>query len=187
MNRIFLVLAVIANGLLALTLALGWRIGDPRELDPATADALALHFLVALGSCILVLLVHAVALTYFMGTGRWIEETCQAYSLGGEAHRANIRLKFQAIPGMVVCFVLVLVTGAFGAIADPASTTDVANAATIHFLLAVTLLTTNVGVNFWQHRCIVHNGRIVNEIVQAVRRIRREKGLDAPSAAMAAG
>ncbi|MFV0446478.1 MAG: hypothetical protein ACK5Q5_23135 [Planctomycetaceae bacterium] len=185
MNRIFLVLALIANALIALTLALGWRIGDPRGLDPATADALALHFLVALGTCILVLLVHAVALTYFMGTGRWIEETCEAYSLGDEARRANIQLKFQAIPGMVVCFLLVLATGAFGASADPASTTSISRADLIHFTLAVTLLTTNAIVNWWQYRCIARNGQIVNEIVDEVRRIRREKGLDSPAAAAA--
>lgn len=172
-----------SNLLLAVTLALGWRIGDPRTLDPATADAVALHFLVALGSCLLAILVHAVALTYFMGTGRWIEETSSAYSLGDAARRENLRLKFRVIPGMVVCFLLVLATGSFGAIADPASTMNLSGASTIHFTLAVTLLVANVLVSWLQYRCIVRNGLVVNEIVAEVHRIRREKGLDAPAAA----
>lgn len=182
MNRIFLVLASLANALLVVTLALGWRIGDPRQLDPATTDALSLHFLVALGTSLLVLLVHAVALTYFMGTGRWIEETCGAYRLGDEARRQNVRLKFQVIPGILVCFLLVLVTGAFGATADPAAATNMAGAATIHFTLACTLLAVNSGVSWLQYRCIARNGRMVNEIVDEVRRIRREQGLDNPAA-----
>lgn len=179
MNRIFLVLSILANALLALTLVLGWRIGDPRDLDPATADALNLHFLLALGTALLVLLVHAVALTYFMGTGRWIEETCQAYQLGEAAREENVRLKFRAIPGMVLCFGLVIATGALGAVADPASRTSLAGAATIHFILAVALLLTNIVVSWVELRCIARNGRIVNEIVDEVRRIRRAKGLDA--------
>jgi hypothetical protein len=184
-NRIFLVLATIANGLLAVTLALGWRIGDPTQLDDATANALSLHFLVALGTCLLVLLVHAVALTYFMGTGRWIEETCEAYKLGDEPRRRNIRLKYQAIPGIIVCFLLVLATGALGAVSDPASRSNLAGAATIHFGLAVLLLTVNFVVSWMQSRAIAANGRLVNAIVDEVRRIRRERGLDAPAAGLA--
>jgi hypothetical protein len=181
-NRIFLVLSTLSNLLLAVTLVLGWRIGDPRDLDPATADSVALHFLVALGTCLVVILVHAVALTYFMGTGRWIEETCGAYSLGEAARRENIRLKFRVIPGIVVCFLLVLATGSLGAIADPAASMNLAGAATIHFTLAVTLLVTNVLVSWLQCGCIARNGRVVNEIVDEIRRIRREKGLDHPVA-----
>lgn len=181
MNRIFLVLSLISNTLLAVTLFLGWRIGDPAQIDPATADALGLHFLVALGTCLLVLLVHAVALTYFMGTGRWIEETCGAYQLGDGARRENIRLKFQVIPGMVICFLMVIATGAFGAIADPASKSQLDSASTIHFTLAVTLLMVNSLVSWVEARCITHNGRVVSEIVDAVRHIRRERGLDAPT------
>jgi cobalamin biosynthesis protein CobD/CbiB len=113
-----------------------------------------------------------------MGTGRWIEETCDAYSLGEVARKENIRLKFRVIPGMLVCFLLVLATGAFGAIADPASTTDVAHAVTIHFTLAVTLLAVNSLVSWIQYRCIARNGDIVDEIVAEVRRIRQERGME---------
>lgn len=179
MNRIFLVLATVSNLLLALTLGLGWRIDDPRSLDPATADAVGLHFLIALGTCLLVLLVHAVALTYFMGTGRWIEETSAAYHLGDEPRRRNIALKYRVIPGIIGCFLLVVATGALGAAADPASRSQLASASSLHFGLACTLLTVNLLVSWVQYRSIVANGQIVNAIVDEVRRIRRERGLDA--------
>lgn len=179
MNRIFLVLATIANGLLVVTLLLGWRIGDPRSLDPATADALGLHFLVALGTCLLVLLVHAVALTYFMGTGRWIEETSEAYRLGEEPRRRNIALKYRVIPGIVFCFLLVVATGSLGAAADPASRSRMDWAGMWHFGLAITLLAVNLVVSWVEYSSIAGNGRIVSAIVDEVRRIRRERGLDA--------
>jgi hypothetical protein len=185
-NRIFLVLATIANSLLVATLALGWRIGDPRAVDPATSDALSLHFLVALGTSLLVLLVHAVALTYFMGTGRWIEETSEAYRLGDEPRRRNIKLKYRVIPGSVICFCLLLATGSLGAASDPASRSNLANASSIHFVLACTLLATNFVVSWIEYQAIVGNGRIVSAIVDEVRRIRREKGLDPASAGEAA-
>ncbi len=182
MNRIFLVLALFANGLLAVTLALGLRIGDPLDLDPAVTDALSLHFLVALGTCLMVLLVHAVALTYFMGTGRWIEETSAAYRLGEEARRRNIRLKYRVIPGIILCFALVVITGSLGAVADPASRGTLTAASAIHFGLAVALLLTNFIVSWIEYQSIARNGSLVNEVVEEVRRIRRERGLDAPLA-----
>lgn len=178
MNRIFLVLTTVANGLLIATLVLGLQIGDARSPDPAVSDALAVHFLTALGTAILVLLVHAVALTYFMGTGRWIEETCAAYSLGEEPRRRNIRLKYRVIPGLCLCVLLVIATGSLGAIADPASRSGVANAAAIHFWLAVVTLTVNFVVSWVEYDCIVDNARIVNGVVAEIRRIRAERGLN---------
>ncbi|MBL8851899.1 MAG: hypothetical protein JNG89_19660, partial [Planctomycetaceae bacterium] len=76
MSRIFLTLSITANSALVVTLILGWRIVDPASLEPAARNMVAWHMLTALAAALLVLLVHAVALTYFMGTGRWLEETC---------------------------------------------------------------------------------------------------------------
>ncbi len=185
MTRIFLVLASLANGLLIVTLVLGLQIGDARSPEAATTGALGVHFLVALGTAILVLLVHAVVLTYFMGTGRWIEETSAAYQLGEEPRRQNIRLKYRVLPGMVLCIGLVVATGALGAIADPASHTKLAGAATIHFWLAAATLAVNLTVSWIEWDGIHRNARIVNEVIDAVRRIRRERGLDAPPDASA--
>lgn len=177
MSRIFLTLASIANGALLITLLLGWRIVDPASLAPGARNAVTLHMLTALGAALLVLLVHAVALTYFMGTGRWLEETCTAYGMGPEARAANMALKYRVIPGMVLCMVLVVLTGAFGAMADPAANTHQPWAANVHFGLAVTTMLANVFVSWVEQRAIVQNGRLVDAVVERVNQMRRERGL----------
>jgi hypothetical protein len=179
-SRIFLTLAVIANGALLVTLILGWRIVDPASLEPGARNAVTWHMLTGLGAALLVLLVHAVALTYFMGTGRWLEETSEAYGLGAEPRGANIKLKYRIIPAMVGCIVLVVVTGAFGALADPAANMHRPSAAKIHLALALTTLLANVFTSWLQQRAIVQNGRLVDTVVARVQQIRRERGLDRP-------
>ena len=177
MNRIFLTLSSFSNIVLIVTFILGWSIGDTQSLSAETQDSLTLHFLIALAACILAMLVHAVALTYFMGTGRWIEETSEAYGLEASARQQNIRFKYRIIPGMILCVLLLLATGAFGAIADPASDYSLAASSTIHFLLAVSTLTANLLVNWVEWSQIAQNGELVDAVMSEVNRIRREKGL----------
>ncbi len=171
---------MISNLVLGMAFLLGWMIGDAKTLTPETQDALTFHFLTALSACILAMLVHAVALTYFMGTGRWIEETSAAYKLDPAIRAHNIRLKYRVIPGMVICVALILATGAFGAIADPASDYELSNAVTFHFLLAVTTLSVNVLVSWLEWSLIGINGRLVDSVMESVRAVRRERGLDQP-------
>jgi uncharacterized membrane protein len=177
-SRIFLTLALVANGALVVTLLLGWRIVDPASLEPGARNAVTWHLLTALGAALLVLLVHAVALTYFMGTGRWLEETCDAYRLGSEARDANVRLKYRVIPGMVACITLVVLTGAFGAMADPAANAFKSWASSVHLGLALAMLLANVFVSWVEQRAIARNGGLVDAVVTQVRQIRRERGLD---------
>jgi hypothetical protein len=182
-SRIFLTLSIIANGALATTLVLGWRIGDPASMAPGARAAVTWHMLTALAAALLVLLVHAVALTYFMGTGRWLEETSTAYRLGSEPRTANIRLKYRVIPGMLACMVLVVLTGAFGAMADPAANVPRPSAASTHFALALVTLLANLFVSWVEQRAIAQNGALVDAVVGRVGEIRRERGLDPPHAA----
>lgn len=177
-NRIFLTMSILANLGLWTTFYLGWSIGDGEAFSEVLMTARRTHFLIALGAATLAMLIHAIVLTYFMGTGRWIEETSQAYRLGQEARLQNIRYKYRVIPGMVGCIALIITTGAFGAIADPGSNSRMAHAATVHFTLAVVTLLLNAIVSYWEYEQIVRNGKLVNAIIDEVRRIRREKGLD---------
>ena len=176
MTRIFLTLALVANLALCVTFGMGCFIGDPRA--PEVRSLVTLHFLVALGTAMLVLLVHAVALTYFMGTGRWIEETAAAYKLGDVPRMENLKLKSRVIPWMVGCMVLLIVTVAFGAMSDPASGRRYASAAPIHFSLAITTLLANFLVSWTEWSAIDRNGKIVNEVLAEVRAIRTAKGLE---------
>lgn len=178
MTRIFISLAVLGNLALCVVFWLGWTIGDD-SLSVETRDQMATHFRWALAAGPIALLVHSVAFTYFMGTGRWIEETSEAYSLGGEFRAQNIRLKYRILPGMIVWFGLMMATGAFGAITDPASNSRMAHSRLIHFSLAISTVLVNLLVTWSEWQAIARNGQLVDSVMDNVRRIRREKGLDA--------
>jgi hypothetical protein len=178
-KRIFLTLSIAANAALAVAVWYGLGVRDDSANLPAVKHAVSMHLLVALGASLLVLMLHAVVLTYFMGTGRWVEDTSAAYRLDERYRRENIQLKYRAIPGMVACMVLVIVTGAFGAAADPLPTKTAELSSTVHFLLAMSTVFLNLLVSGLEYTAIARNGRLVAEVVDEVKRIRREKGLDA--------
>jgi hypothetical protein len=178
-SRIFLTLSVISNASLLGAFALGWSIDDPTSLAPGARNLVTWHLLTALAAALLVLLVHAVSLTYFMGTGRWIEETCEAYKLGEAARKQNIRLKYRVIPGMVLCITLVVLTGALGAMADPAASMRIAHGATIHLASAVVTVLANLLVSWVEYDAIARNGALVEQVVADVNRIRADRGLAA--------
>jgi len=177
-SQIFLFFASLANIGLAVTFYLGWRIDNP-SLPAAQADV-SMHFLFALAAASFAILVHAIVLTYFMGTGRWIEETSTAYSLEDTARKQNIQRKYKVIPGMTLCIFMIMITGAFGAIADPASNTQMAGAATIHFSLALATILANLIVSVIEYQQISQNSAIVDAVFMAVKQIRRDRGLDSP-------
>jgi len=177
-KRIFLTLATLSNLALAVAFGLGWSIGDPGLRDPAVRQSVSLHLLVALGAALLCLLVHAISLTYFMGTGRWIEETSEAYRLGEAPRQQNIRFKYQVVPGMLACIVLVIATGALGVLSDPGATRGKPLPSMIHFSMACLTLGANIFVSWLQYSAISRNGELVDAIVQEVRAIRQAKGLD---------
>ena len=177
-RRIFLTLAVLSNIALVAAFAMGQQIVDARSLD-GRVDA---HFGMAILALILAALVHAIVLTYFMGTGRWLDETTQAYRLPGE-HRAESKsLKYRTVPAMVAVVLMLVGTGALGAAADPASPVGFTgwgglSAATTHLVAAVVTLGCNAVVSLWEYVAIDRNGRRVQEVVDEVRRIRAERGL----------
>lgn len=185
MTRIFLSLAILANIAMIASLILGLRIGDPMTLngrDTVVNARIGSHMLIGLGALTSTTLVHAILLTYFMGTGRWLEETSAAYSLPRDWHRLNQRIKYSTLPGIVTCFLLVLATGCFGAVADPATALSLEPSlgisdSTLHFSFAVFTWLVNVAVNFTQYIAIARNSAIVEAVLAEVRRIRIENGL----------
>src|SRR5262245_28418172 len=152
MNRIFLPLCGVSTIFLVAAFVLGLAIDDPKVLDRSVQTGVQYHFLTALAALCFSTLVHAIVLTYFMGTGRWLEETSQAYRLAPEFHHESKRTKCRLVPAMMGCFLLLLTTGAFGAAADPASPVKFGGwlgipAATWHLSLAITTLAVNLCVN----------------------------------------
>ena len=182
MKRIFLTLAVIANFILIVAVVMGLQIGDVRSLEREVQSQVSLHMLTGLGALTFATFVHAILLTYFMGTGRWIEETSQAYSLDPHWYQQNQKIKYGTIPGMVICLLLLITTGAVGAAADPATPVSLdgtlgLSGATIHFIVAVGTVVLNLLVNFLEFIAISRNGSIVENVLSEVRRIREARGL----------
>ena len=181
-KRIFLTLAAVATILLCISLVLGLNVGDATQLDPAIQSKISTHMLVGLGALTFATLVHAITLTYFMGTGRWIEETSNAYSLGADYHTRNQKIKYGMLPGLSVCVLLLITTGALGAVADPATPMSLdgtlgLTGAQIHFGFAVLTAIANLVTNFSQFVAINRNSNLVEEVLTEVHRIREERGL----------
>ncbi|MFO1045445.1 MAG: hypothetical protein U0941_27005 [Planctomycetaceae bacterium] len=182
MVRIFLPLALLSTVTLVITLALGLSIDDPKVATKAVQAGVQYHFLTALSSLCFATLVHAIVLTYFMGTGRWIEETSNAYRLPENFYQRNQQIKYRTIPAMVFAFLLLLFTGALGAAADPASPMQLTGwlglaPSTLHLICAISALLINVAVNYLEFQALERNGEIVEQVLNEVRRIRVEKGL----------
>ena len=183
MTRIFLTLAICSTGTLLTALWLGLEIGDASLRASAVQSRVAVHFLTGVAALVFAVLVHALVVTYFMGTGRWLEETCTAYRLGDAWQTGSRNLKWRLYPAMVASLLLLIVTGASGGAADPASAVGFKGwgpltAAQVHLAVASLTLAINAAVNIGEYVALRRNGRIVNEVLQEVRRMRLERGLE---------
>lgn len=182
MTRIFLTLASLGGLLLVAAVVLGLSIDDPKVATASVQAGVSAHFLTAVGGLVFSAMVHAIVLTYFMGTSRWIEETGNSYPLSPAPREESRRLKYRVMPAMAGCLVLLIITGATGAAADPASPYGAQGmfglpSSTVHLLLAMTTVCVNFAVNYLEYLAIFENGRIVDQVLAEVRRIRLEKGL----------
>lgn len=149
----------------------------------ASQGRVGTHMLAGMSALLLNIMVHAVALTYFMGTGRWLEETTLAYRLSPTMYAESKKLKYRVVLAMTGCLVLLIVTGGFGAAADPASAVGFQGwggipPGTIHMLVALTTMGINLCVNLAEYVAIARNGELVEKVLSDVRTIRTAKGLE---------
>ncbi len=182
MKRTFLTLAVVSTLLLIAAFVMGYQIGDARSVAASTRRLMSYHLLLSVAALIFAALVHAVLLTYFMGTSRWMDEVRLAYKLDARWIEENRRLKYRTIPPMVCCLVVLILNIPLGA-----SAVDRGNwmlpgghelsPSTLHLAFAVLTLIVNMAVNVREYRAIDRNGELIQEVVQEVRRIRQEHGL----------
>ena len=185
MNRIFLSLAVVSLLLLMIAMGFGLGIEDPASREAAEQAVVQRHLMFAFGGLVVALMVHGLVLTYFMGTGRWIEETSMTYLLDDKWRRENHSLKYRTLPLMVGSVFLLIAAGAFGAAADPASAVGFTgwfglSAATWHFLVAMLALGVHLIATFMEYFALSRNGELIQEVMREVHRIRYEHGLMEP-------
>ena len=182
MVRIFLPLSFLSSISLIIAMTLGLMIDDPKAHTIAAQTSVQYHFLAALTALVFATMVHAIVFTYFMGTGRWIEETSNVYRLDSAFHARSSKVKYRVFALIVVCFLMLLATGAFGAAADPASPMQSKgiggfSAAQIHLMIAITTIGLNLLASWVEFRGLEINGEIIDQVLAEVKRIRLEKGL----------
>ena len=191
MNRIFLSLAIVSTLMLSTTLVFGLLIEDPASREAAEQAVVQRHLLLAFGGLIVALMVHGLVLTYFMGTGRWIEETSSSYGLDKKWRQENTSLKYGTLPLMVFSVFLLITAGAFGAAADPASPVGFQgwfglSAATWHFLMAMFALGLHIIATIVEYFALTRNGELIQEVMAEVHRIRAAHGLSEPKQTVSA-
>jgi hypothetical protein len=181
-KHIFLTLTVFSTLLLLAALVLGFEIGDPRSVAPLTRKMLSYHLLTSVGALIFAALVHAVLLTYFMGTSRWLEEARQAYKFDPRWSDENRRLKYRTIPVMAVCLLVLIANIPFGAMAVDGAQwvwpiVGPVSPSRVHLVFSLLTVVVNLAVNAMEYRAIRRNGELIADVLGEVRRIREARGL----------
>jgi len=181
-TRIFLTLSMIGTFLGIIVFMLGLNIGDAQVKDPVVQAMVGRHMLVGVLALCFASLVHAITFTYFMGTGRWIEETSRVYQLSTDYLEESRRMKYRLLMFITASFLLLLTTGALGTASDPASHVGFRgmwglSAGQVHLVIAVSALLLNLLTNMQEFRAIDRNGEIIEIVLNDVRRIRAASGL----------
>src|SRR5262245_8208966 len=109
-TRIFTTLALCSTAVLVAALWLGLDIGDAHLRDSAVQSRVTFHFLTGVAALVFAVLVHALVITYFMGTGRWLQETCAAYRLGADWQARSRDLKWRLYPVVGASLLLLIAT-----------------------------------------------------------------------------
>lgn len=199
MTRIFLTLSLSSAVLIGVAFVFGMLVNSPN--DPAHSvtevkNSIDYHMSAGLGGLIFAVLVHSIVFTYFMGTGRWIEETSTAYKLPREPYSESQSLKYGLLPGMITCIVLLVLVVVHGAMAHKAMTvrpdTELPHVRTDLFGISMSLIhlggvcitiAAHIFACIKEFRSIERNGEIVDDVMSEVRRIRKERGLPLDAAA----
>src|SRR6478736_4270642 len=107
MTRTFAILAALILFLLVATIALGLiTFALPAEQN---ADFYIAHFCFGLVTCLVILLVHCLIFTYFLGTGRWVKEVTLAYRLPDEPwHKTTRELKRVTFPPALAAMLITI-------------------------------------------------------------------------------
>ncbi len=173
MTRIFLVFAILIATALVASFATGILSWLHQGLTSADSSLYLMHFVLGLLSALAVLLSHCLAITYFLGTGRWVKEVCLAYGLPDERWPRQTRaIKRGNTPYAILAMLLAIATAAAGA-----GRQNAAWPAWLHATLAGLTLLVNAVVWTIEYRNMKTNSRILDEVYAEVDRVRAEQGL----------
>ena len=177
MSRIFISLALLNAGALVATFTVGFLCEGRANVSadmPLTVSQqrFAFHLFAGLFTAVLTLVVHCLALTYFMGTGRWVQEVVAAYRLPETLGNQARLLKQRTFPFVLGSILLIIGTAALGAATDRGLIDR-----NLHLAGAVLTISFNFWSYFREYVAIRANGELLDKIMGEVNRMRRERGL----------
>jgi hypothetical protein len=189
MTGVFKQAATFAVFLLVATAGLGLWIGDLHgQTDPAVLRWGTVHRLSGVLAALVVVLVNSMAVTYFVGTSRWVREVAETYGLDSAVIERGRRLKRAAFPFAVAGMLAVVGIVALGGAADPATGRKGSRDWVTPHLLGALGLTAAIAWCFQaQLPGIRRQHELIDEVMALVRRERQRRGLDVPGEPIAAG
>ena len=179
MTRIFAVLALFAVMFMAATLVLGLSLGDirtDRSLD--TQRWATVHRLSGITAGFLVVLVNSIVVTYFIGTSRWVKEVVETYRLDLDYIRRSNALKRRTFPWAVSAMLTIVAVVALGGAADPGAHPGSEQWTQFHLVGSILGLAFIAWASVAEWNKIYANHQVIEEVMNEVRRVRTERGLD---------
>jgi hypothetical protein len=168
MNRIFLGLAVASGSLLVASFVLGFlAAGEPRGPHAVWH---AIHFLFALLTVMVGLLVHSIVYTYFLGTGKWVKEVVRVYGLPEWVNAQAKKNKRKAFPFEFWGMMSLGATAWMGA-----GNETLGWPSAWHLGVASLTLAFNLGAFVAEYAAIVAQARLLLEVKDEADRLRAER------------
>jgi len=181
MERVFSRVATFAVALLVATAGLGLWIGDLHgQTDPHLLRWGTVHRLSGVLAALLVVLVNSMAVTYFIGTGRWCREVVETYGLDAALIGRSKRLKRGAFPFAVIGMLSMVGIVALGGAADPGGGLAAGSRAWVswHLIGGIGLAAVIAWCFQAQLPAIRGQHDLIDEVMADVRRERAARGLD---------
>lgn len=169
--------------------------GDAAQRDAAAQQVAALaeqfqpirkwttiHRLVGVAAALVTVLVNSITVTYFIGTARWCREVVETYHLDMQLAARSDQLKRRSFPWSAGGILIVIGLVTLGALSDPGANMQTSTQWVMpHYMLAI-MGTAFIGYAFLRQVVnIGQNYEVIEQILEQVRQIRVDKGLESPS------
>lgn len=180
MERVYARAALFAVVLMVATAGLGLWLGDLHgQTDRAVLRWGTVHRLSGVFAAIMVVLVNSMAVTYFIGTGRWCKEVVETYGLPAELVARSKAIKRSSFPWSVLGMLAVVGIVALGGAADPSTGRPGSeNWVTPHLVGAIALTALVAWCFQSQVPRIRRQQLLIEDVLARVREIRRSRGLE---------
>lgn len=172
MHRIFLGLAVTVGTLLLVSFGSGFFV--PSGQGGAAHD---LHFLLGVLTAMAVLLIHSIAFTYFLGTGKWVKEVVRVYQLPDWVAATSDKNKRRAFPFELSSMLLIGAAAWMGAAADTRREMN-ATWALWHLGISAVAVGFNLGAFVVEYASIVAQARLLLEVKDQADRLREARAAE---------